>query len=178
MGVSRNTVDRAKTLAWNEPGAYKRAAFWAARRDRPFDPVPWLIALGISAALIGSAVYRNKPFLADSWPATIAMSVLEPPAFLLVIVWISLRGGDVVIVSENWINRNGTQGAKMVVRYWPWERVTSCELGPVEVDSQRFDALTAHFDDGTRESFALSPKVTPDAAEAAVRANRIAVRRA
>ncbi len=176
--MPKEEVDRAKRLGWTVPGAFKRAMHRESRRGKKPDYVPWLIMIGISGAMIGAMVFRGEPFLADNWPISVAVSLLLPAALILGVVWISLRGGDVAIISDKGFNHNGMVGATMMIRYWPWDKIVECRLGPVEVDEESFDAITLLTRNGGEYEVALSDKVTYEQVAAALRANGIAVENA
>jgi hypothetical protein len=176
MSRSRRTeghvrmADAPKTLKWTEPGAFKRASRREARRGRGPDPVPWLIAAVLSALMIGAMVARGKPYLADSWPVSVAVALLVPLGMTLGVFWISGLGGDTVLVSAKGINRNGFEGANMKIRFWNWDRIQQCAVRTVEVDGLAFRALVARLDDGETIVFALPDALESDEVARAVRA--------
>jgi hypothetical protein len=147
--MPKQTIDSARRLSWNPPKAFKLALFREDRRGRSFDPVPYLIALGLSVLMIGASIYRGKAYVGDSWPLMIGLALVMPLGFMYLLVWLSLRGGDTVIVSEHGINHNGIVGATIVIRFWPWHRFVSCKLETIDVDGEHFDSLVAELNDGS-----------------------------
>lgn len=166
-------ITASKHLQWSIPGAFKRASAAELHRGKKPDLAPWLIAFGISAALLVNSALKGKPFLADNWPLSIAVALLLPAGFMFGIVWFSNRGGDVAIISEKGINHNGTVGAIMKVRHWPWSAVDRCELATIAVDGKSFRALIAHLHDGSQVSLAIADNISNEKIAATLQANGI-----
>jgi hypothetical protein len=160
-----------RVIQWTEPAAYKRERMRKAAAGRGPDYVPWLIALGISAVLIGASVARREPYIAGSWPLTVLFALAIPFGLLLFLRWITGAAGDTVIVSAKGINRNGFEGAAAVVRFWSWDQIDRCSLHTVEVDGAPMRLLFAETGPERGFGFALSAKLDPEAVIRAVEAN-------
>jgi hypothetical protein len=161
-----------RRLQWTEPAAYKRERHRKAAAGRPPDYVPWLIALGLTALMIGASVYRREPYVAGSWPLTVLLAIAIPFGLMLFLRWTTSAFGDTVILSEKGINRNGFEGAAAVVRFWPWDRIARCTIHTVEAEGKPLRLLFAHTGaDRSGHGFAIAPAMDPEAVVRTVEAN-------
>lgn len=160
-----------RVIRWTEPAAYKRERMRKAAAGRGPDYVPWLIALGISAVLIGASAARREPFIAGSWPLTVLFALAIPFGLLLFLRWITGAAGDTVIVSAKGINRNGFEGTTVVTRFLSWDQIETCSLHTVEVEGRPMRLLFAETGPERGFGFALSPKLDPEAVIRVVEAN-------
>lgn len=162
-------------VGWEEPSAFRRAMDTKQYGKPPLWPraVGMLVVMGL---MVAGPAMRGRP-VGGSWLLTLGLGAGLAAMVAFGIPFITSRGPKLIIFSDKGVNRNGWQGTRMRIEFWPWDRISHFTLETRNLAGRSYQVISLHSAAGGSEPFALNGKVSLQQIETLIMAHGKELRR-